>query len=49
MSRIDITRLNCSCSVHLEIHLHFVETIPYILDVIMSCKMHILFKDNKVK
>ena len=23
-------------------------TIPYILDVIMSCKMHILFKDNKV-
>ena len=23
-------------------------TIPYILYVIMSCKMHILFKDNKV-
>ena len=43
MSHIDVTRLN------LEIHLHFVETIPYILDVIMSCKMHILFKDNKVK
>ena len=23
-------------------------TIPYILDVIMSCKMYILFKDNKM-
>ena len=31
------------------IHLHFVVTIPYILDVIMSCTMHILFKGNKVK
>ena len=31
------------------IHLHFVVTIPYILDVIMSCTMHILFKDNTVK
>ena len=31
------------------IQLHFVVTIPYILDVIMSCTMHILFKDNKVK
>ena len=44
MSLIDVTRLNCSFS--MEIHLHFVVTIPYILDVIMSCKMHILFKDN---
>ena len=43
---IDVTRLNCSCSGY--IHLHFVMTIPYILDVIMTCKMHILFKDNKV-
>ena len=32
----------------IEIHLHFVVTIPYIWDVIMSCKMHILFKDNEV-
>ena len=30
-------------------HLHFVVTIPYILDVIISCTMHILFKENKVK
>ncbi|KAK2160083.1 hypothetical protein NP493_1671g00000 [Ridgeia piscesae] len=45
MSHIYVTRLNCYC----RIHLHFVETIPYILDVIVSCKMHILFKDNKVK
>ena len=35
--------------IHLETHLHFVVTIAYSLDVIMSCTMHILFKDNKVK
>ena len=31
------------------IHLNFVVTIQYILDAIMSCTMHILFNDNKVK
>ena len=35
--------------IHLEMHLHFVVTIPYILDVIMSCTLHILFNDNTVK
>ena len=33
----------------MEIHLNFVVTIPYMLDVNMSCTMHILFNDNKVK
>ena len=31
------------------IHLHYVVTIPYILDAIVSCIMHILCNDNKVK
>ena len=51
MRHIAVNRLNCSCTCngHSGIHLHFVVTIPYILDAIMSCTMHILFKDNTVK
>ena len=49
MSHIAVNRLIDRVVDTSGIHLHFVVTIPYILDVIMSCTMHILFKDNKVK